>query len=107
MLLSLLQRYSLKVTFALTLLLGLQIPHFLVLYETRLDAHYQESTLQLKQYQKLADLLFVGDLNALVNAHKSSDIALFRAETEILEELSISSRYEVSTLKLFFFSKYL
>ncbi|MCP4322837.1 MAG: DUF2937 family protein [Psychromonas sp.] len=87
MILSLVQRYSLKISFALALLLGLQIPHFLTLYETRLDAHYQESLSQLKQYQKLADLLFGGDLNALVNTHKSSDIALFRAETEILEKL--------------------
>ncbi len=87
MFLSLLQRYSLKITFALALLLGLQVPHFLTLYETRLDAHYLESTSQLAQYQKLADLLFDGNLTRLVDTHKSSDIALFRAESEILEKL--------------------
>ena len=83
----LLQRYSLKITFALTLLIGLQLPHFLILYETRLDAHYLESKGQLKQYQKLADFLFEGDLNALVEKHKNSDIALFKAETKIIEAL--------------------
>lgn len=87
MLTALLQRYILKVTFALTLLIGLQFPHFLTLYETRLDAHYLESKGQLKQYQKLADFLFEGDLNALVEKHKNSEVALFKAETKIIEAL--------------------
>ncbi|GLS89156.1 hypothetical protein GCM10007916_02230 [Psychromonas marina] len=84
---SLLQRYSLKLTFALTLLIGIQFPHFLDQYETRLDAHYLESNTQLSHYQKLADLLFAGDLAALVEKHKNSEIALFKAETEIIETL--------------------
>lgn len=84
---SLLQRYSLKLTFALTLLIGIQFPHFLDQYETRLDAHYLESKAQLSHYQKLADLLFDGDLGALVEKHKNSEIALFKAETVILEAL--------------------
>jgi len=93
MLFSLLQRYSLKVTFALALLLGLQVPHFLSLYETRLDAHYQESSSQLEQYQKLADLMFAGDLDALIEEHRNSKIALFRAETKILEKLILRARF--------------
>lgn len=87
MFLALLRRYSLKVTFALALLIGLQFPHFLTLYETRLDAHYQESLRQLSQYQKLADSLFKGDLRALVDRHKNSSSALFKAETAIIEAL--------------------
>jgi len=87
MFVSLLQRYILKFTFALTLLIGIQLPHFLDLYETRLDAHYLESSSQLDHYQKLADLLFSGDLAALVKQHKNSDVALFKAETAILEAL--------------------
>tara|TARA_R110001583_G_scaffold10698_9_gene49221 strand:+ start:7528 stop:8070 length:543 start_codon:yes stop_codon:yes gene_type:complete len=85
--LTLLKRYSLKITFALTLLIGLQFPHFLTLYETRLDAHYQESLRQLSQYQKLADLLFEGDLQALLGRHKNSNSTLFKAETSIIEAL--------------------
>jgi len=84
---SLLRRYSLKLTFALTLLIGLQLPHFLSLYEVRLDAHYLESRSQLQQYQKLADLLFDGDLNSLVEKHKNSDVVLFKSETEIIKKL--------------------
>lgn len=87
MFLALLQRYSLKVCFALTLLVGLQVPHFLNIYETRLDAHYQESKRQLRQYQILADMLFDGDLNALVESHKNSDVVLFKAETSIIQAL--------------------
>lgn len=87
MLVSLLQRYSLKIIFTLTLLIGLQLPHFLSLYETRLDAHYLESKAQLKHYQKLADFLFEGNLDALVEKHKNSDVALFKAETKIIETL--------------------
>ena len=84
---TLLQRYSLKLTFALTLLIGIQVPHFLNQYETRLDAHFLESNTQLSHYQKLADLFFDGDLSALVDKHKTSEIGLFKAETEIIETL--------------------
>jgi len=84
---SLVQRYSLKLIFALTLLLGLQLPHFLAQYETRVDAHYLESKAQLSHYQKLADLLFSGDLNALVTQHKNSEIPLFKAEAKVLTTL--------------------
>jgi hypothetical protein len=87
MFIALLQRYSLKFTFALALLIGLQLPHFLNLYETRLDAHYIESKGQLTQYQKLADILFAGDLNALLAKHKNSNVALFKAETKVIETL--------------------
>ena len=93
MFISLLQRYSLKITFAVTLLIGLQLPHFLAQYETRLDAHYIESTEQLSHYQKLADLLFSGDLNALVEKHKNSEIALFKAETEIIKSLIVRAEF--------------
>lgn len=93
MLLPLLQRYSLKLIFALTLLIGLQFPHFLAQYETRLDAHYLESKAQLNQYQKLADFLFDGDLNALVEKHRNSEVALFKAETEIIEKLILRAEF--------------
>jgi len=98
MILSLLQRYSLKSTFALTLLIGLQLPHFLAQYEARIDAHYRESKTQLSHYQQLADLLFSGDLNGLVAQHKNSDIALFKAEAIIIEQL-ITRTHFLQTLQ--------
>jgi len=93
MLLSLLQRYSLKISFAVMLFIGLQLPHFLAQYETRLDAHYIESKQQLSHYQKLADLLFAGDLHALVEKHKNSEITLFKAETSIIKSLISRSEF--------------
>ncbi|MFT6985608.1 MAG: hypothetical protein ACJAT7_001420 [Psychromonas sp.] len=87
MLIKLAQRYSLKLVFALTLLLGLQLPNFLQQYETRLDAHYIEAKDQLNQYQILADLYFSGDLQALIMKHKNSDALLFSAEARVIEKL--------------------
>ncbi len=87
MLLQLLQGYSLKMVFALTLLLGLQLPNFLQQYEQRLDAHYIEAKMQLQQYQALADLHFAGDLQALIIKHKSSEEALFSQEAVLIEKL--------------------
>jgi len=49
MLMRLMHRYSLKLVFAVTLLLGIQIPSFLQQYEHRVDAHYQEAKRQLNQ----------------------------------------------------------
>jgi len=92
MLIRLARRYSLTLVFALTLLLGLQLPNFLQQYETRLDAHYIEAQDQLSQYQILADLYFFGDLQALISKHKSSDVLLFSAEAQLIEKLV--SRFE-------------
>ncbi len=87
MLIKLLQRYSLKLLFALTLLLGLQLPSFLQQYEARLDAHYLEAKNQLNQYQDLAELYFAGNLQALITKHKNSDVLLFSAEALVIEKL--------------------
>ena len=49
------KRYALQLVFTLSLLLGLQLPHFLQQYETRLQGHFAEAQLQLAQFQSLAD----------------------------------------------------
>ncbi|WP_019613293.1 DUF2937 family protein [Psychromonas ossibalaenae] len=87
MLLSLVQRYSLKLVFTLALLLGIQIPNFLQQYEHRLDAHYIEAKHQLQQYQNLADLYFDGSLQALITKHKNSRENLFQDEALLIENL--------------------
>ena len=87
MLMRLMHSYSLKLVFAVTLLLGIQMPGFLQQYEHRVDAHYQEAKRQLNQYQSLADLYFSGDLQVLIRQHKKSEILLFRAEAQIIETL--------------------
>ena len=80
-----LQRYCLKLVFALSLLIGLQLPHFLQQYEHRLDAHYLEAQSQLQQYQHLANLYFLGDINALITKHKQSDDLVFNKEAVLIQ----------------------
>jgi len=80
-----LQRYCLKLVFALSLLLGLQLPHFLQQYEHRLDAHYLEAQSQLQQYQHLADLYFLGDINGLITKHNQSDDVVFNKEAVVIQ----------------------
>ena len=80
-----LKRYSLQIIFTLSLLLGLQLPHFLQQYELRVEAHLAEAELQLAQFQSLADAYFDGDLNALIKKHRNSDISLFRDEADVIE----------------------
>ncbi|WP_028862213.1 DUF2937 family protein [Psychromonas aquimarina] len=93
MLLSLMQRYSLKLVFTLTLLLGIQVPNFLQQYEHRLDAHYIEAEQQLQQYQNLADLYFGGSLQALIIKHKNSSENLFQDEAVLIENLMARFNY--------------
>lgn len=88
-----LKRYSLQLIFTLSLLLGLQLPHFLNQYEARLQGHLQEAKLQLAQFQSLADIYFDGDLNALINKHRNSSVALFRDEAAIIEQSSLRVLY--------------
>lgn len=87
MLIALMQRYSLKIVFALTLLLGLQLPNFLQQYEIRLDGHYLEAHRQLEKYQQLANLYFSNDLQGLINKHRNSEEQVFRDEAEIIDDL--------------------
>lgn len=84
--LSIIKRYLLKIFFAFSVLLGLQFPHFLQQYELRLQGHFSEATLQLSQYQSIANVHFNGDLNALINEHRTSQFSLFRDEGLIIED---------------------
>ena len=93
MLLALFRRYSLKLVFVSALLLGLQIPHFLQQYETRLDGHYIEAKSQLAAYQKLADRHFAGDIRALITTHKNSAKTLFQDEAIVVENLVNRFKY--------------
>lgn len=87
MLIALLQRYCLKLVFALTLLLGLQIPNFLQQYEIRLDGHYIEAKNHLLEYQMIADRHFASDLQALITKHKNSDEKSFQDEAVVIGNL--------------------
>jgi len=63
---NLLQTYSRLLLFAAALLLGIQIPSFIDQYEKRVDAHFQEVSINISGFQNTADLMFGGDLQQLI-----------------------------------------
>jgi len=91
--LAMIKRYFLQIFFALSVLFGLQLPHFLQQYELRLQGHFVEAKLQLSQYQALADAHFSGNLNALITKHKESNLVLFRDEAIIIEKSYLRVQY--------------
>lgn len=83
--LALLKRYCLQSVFTLSLLCGLQLPNFLLQYELRLQGQLVEAQSQMIAFQKIADKYFAGDLQALINEHKESELAVFRDEASVIE----------------------
>lgn len=78
------RHYLTLVLFAAGLLFGVQAPNFVDQYEKRIDAHLIEAKAQLAGYFKIADKLYNGDLNGLIQKHARSDTEAFRAENQIL-----------------------
>ncbi|MDT8424396.1 MAG: DUF2937 family protein [Methyloprofundus sp.] len=76
-----------KLFFAGSLLLGIQIPNFIIQYQQNISAHYQESVSQLQQYQLIADRFYAGDMRALLLGHKTNALAAIRAEAQLIVDL--------------------
>jgi len=87
--LSVIKRYSLQLVFTLSLLLGLQLPNFLLQYELRLQGHFVEAQQHLAAFQSLADKYFSGDLSALMTKHKSSKDSVYREEGLVIEKTAL------------------
>lgn len=85
MIMSVIKRYSLQLIFTLSLLFGLQLPNLLQQYELRLQGHFSEAELQLSHFQSLADVYFSGDIQALMQKHRNSEINLFQDEAQVIE----------------------
>lgn len=91
-----------KLFFAGFLLLGIQLPNFLIQYQQNLDAHYHESASQLQKYQRIADLFYAGNLQALLIAHEDNPLAAIKAEAAIISDLMQRKTYlqeELSALQ--------
>ncbi len=82
-----------KLLFAGLLLLGMQIPGFVMQYQQTLAAHYREAQQQLQQYQAVADRYYAGSLTQLLTVHRRNSVAAIRAEAEILERLLKRNAY--------------
>ncbi|MCF7972022.1 MAG: DUF2937 family protein [Methylococcaceae bacterium] len=91
-----------KLFFAGCLLLGIQIPNFIIQYQQNISAHYQESVSQLQQYQFIADRFYAGDMHELLLAHRMNTVAAIRAEAQVIADLIQRNEYlqqELSALQ--------
>jgi hypothetical protein len=92
MILSLLKTYSRLLIFAGGLLLGIQVPNFVDQYERRIDAHYLEVNANISGFQSTADLLFSGDMEALIAYYADSNDLVFESDAQSIR--SIVDRYD-------------
>ena len=92
MILSLLKTYSRLLIFAGGLLLGIQVPNFVDQYERRIDAHYLEVSANISGFQSTADLLFSGDMEALIAYYADSNDLVFESDAQSIR--SIVDRYD-------------
>jgi len=91
MILSLLKTTSRLFIFAGGLLLGIQVPNFVDQYERRIDAHYLEVSANISGFQSTADLLFSGDMEALIAYYADSNDLVFESDAQSIR--SIVDRY--------------
>ena len=91
MILSLLKTYSRLLIFAGGLLLGIQVPNFVDQYERRIDAHYLEVSANISGFKSTADLLFSGDIQALITYYVDSNDLVFESDAQSIR--SIVARY--------------
>ena len=76
-----------KLFFAGVLLLGIQLPNFVLQYQQSINAHYQEVSDQLLQYQAIADRFYTGDMEQLLQTHQQNAVPAIRAEAKIIADL--------------------
>ncbi|GEM_PF-30401 len=77
---SLFRAYSRLFLFAVGLLLGIQVPSFIDQYQQRIDAHFREVSINISGFQSTADVLFEGDLDALIAYYQASDDEVFQRD---------------------------
>jgi len=88
---NLLQTYSRLLLFAAALLLGIHIPSFIDQYEQRVDAHFQEVSINISGFQNTAALMFGGDLQQLIAYYAQSDDRVFKRDANSIQ--LIADRY--------------
>ncbi|MBY5992365.1 DUF2937 family protein [Ferrimonas balearica] len=74
--------YARLTLFLCCVLMGVQIPGVMHLYQQRLDAHLKEARQNLSGFQATADRHFDGDLTALVTHYRDSQDAVFRQDAD-------------------------
>ena len=88
---NLLKAYIRFAIFATGILIGIQVPSFVDQYAKRIDALYQEVSFNISGFQKTANSLFGGDLEALIAYYDGSNDTVFRSDSESIR--LITDRY--------------
>ena len=80
-------------TFACGLLIGIQVPSYMAQYQQRVDAHFLEVSNNISGFQATADLLFDGDMEALIAYYENSDDRVFEEDSSSIR--NIYDRYNL------------
>lgn len=89
--------YGRLVIFAVGLLFGIQVPSLVDQYQKRVDAHWREVSANISGFQSTADLLFEGDLDALVRYYADSRDEVFERDSRSIQ--GIVDRYRRMSLE--------
>ena len=81
------KEYFVRLTFAVGIILGVQLPNFIDQYAQRIDAHYSEVRVNLSGYRAIANQFHGGSVEKLIEKHENSEDATFRQEAVPLRAL--------------------
>lgn len=84
---NILYRYLIVILACVALLIGLQVPNFVDQYQKRLDAHLREVMVNLQPFQEIASKYFGGDMNKLIELHRTSTEKPFQEEGAAIEKM--------------------
>jgi len=84
---AILYRYLMILVACISLLFGLQIPNFVDQYQKRVDAHLREVSVNLLPFQEIANKYFGGDMNKLIELHRTSSEKPFQEEGLAIEKM--------------------
>jgi hypothetical protein len=82
-----LYRYFIVVVACIALLIGLQIPNFVDQYQKRVNAHLREVTINLQPFQEIANKYFGGDIQKLIELHRTSTEKPLQEEGTAIEKM--------------------
>lgn len=84
---SVLLRYVMIVVACICLLAGMQLPHLTDQYAKRVDATLREVTLNFQPFLIIANQHAGGNVEALIDMHRQSNVAAFKAEGDAIDRM--------------------
>jgi hypothetical protein len=87
MLIEIFHRYLMIIVACVALLIGVQAPNLVDQYQKRVDAHLQEVMVNLKPFQDIANQYFGGNMDKLLEMHRSSSEKPFQDEGAAIEKM--------------------